>query len=257
MMEFGELVYHRILLKMSGEALRGDTEYNIAPHILDKMAADISAVVKLGVQVGIVIGGGNLFRGAVLARSGIGRVTSDHMGMLATLINALALRDAFERANLPTRILSAIPMSGIVDHYDRRKAIHHLNKGRVVIFAGGTGNPLITTDSAASLRAIEIDADIVLKATQVDGVYAADPKKNPSAERYDHLTYKEALEKELGVMDLAAFCQCRDHNMPLRIFNIEKSDAILRIVRGEDEGTLVSWDGKKGSVRPKICLARP
>ncbi|MDF3055176.1 MAG: pyrH [Gammaproteobacteria bacterium] len=239
-MEPGNMVYRRILLKLSGEALGGDTEYNIAPTILDRTAADIAAVVNLGVQVGIVIGGGNLFRGAVLAKSGIGRVTSDHMGMLATLMNALALRDAFERACLPTRILSAIPMSGIVDHYDRRKAIHHLSKGRVVIFAGGTGNPLITTDSAASLRAIEVEADIVLKGTQVDGIYADDPKKNPSAKRYDFLTYKEALEKELGVMDLAAFCQCRDHNMPLRIFDINKPGALLRIVRGENEGTLVS-----------------
>jgi uridylate kinase len=155
-------------------------------------------------------------------------------------MNALALRDAFERANLSTRILSAIPMSGIVDHYDRRKAIHHLQKGRVVIFAGGTGNPLITTDSAASLRGIEIEADIILKATQVDGIYTADPAKDKTATRYDHLTYKEALDKELAVMDLASFCQCRDHGMTLRIFNLSKPDAVLRIVMGEDEGTLVT-----------------
>ncbi len=234
-----EPVYRRILLKMSGEALLGDTHHSIDPAVLDRMATEIAQVVTLGVQVGIVIGGGNLFRGATLAKAGIGRITSDYMGMLATLMNALALRDAFERANLSTRILSAIPMSGVVDHYDRRKAIHHLQKGRVVIFAGGTGNPLVTTDSAASLRGIEIEADIILKATQVDGVYTADPNKDPSATQYHNLSYKEVLEKELAVMDLASFCQCRDHGMILRIFNINKPSAILRIVMGEDEGTLV------------------
>jgi uridylate kinase len=225
---------------MSGEALQGNSVANIDPAVLDRMAREITQVRQLGVEVAIVIGGGNLFRGATLAKAGIGRVTSDHMGMLATLMNALALRDAFERANLSTRILSAIPMSGIVDHYDRRKAIHHLQKGRVVIFAGGTGNPLITTDSAASLRGIEIEADIILKATQVDGIYTADPAKDKTATRYDHLTYKEALDKELAVMDLASFCQCRDHGMTLRIFNLSKPDAVLRIVMGEDEGTLVT-----------------
>jgi uridylate kinase len=236
-----EPVYRRILLKMSGEALQGGNSHaNIDPAVLDRMANEIHQVIALGVQVGIVIGGGNLFRGATLAKAGIGRVTSDYMGMLATLMNALALRDAFERADIHTRILSAIPMSGIVDHYDRRKAIHHLQKGRVVLFAGGTGNPLITTDSAASLRGIEIEADIILKATQVDGIYTADPMKDPTATRYDRLTYKEALEKELAVMDLASFCQCRDHGMTLRIFNLNKPNAVLRIVMGEDEGTLVT-----------------
>jgi uridylate kinase len=235
-----EPAYSRILLKMSGEALQGDGQSNIDPAVLDRMAAEIGQVLKLGVQVGIVIGGGNLFRGATLAKAGIGRITSDHMGMLATVMNALALRDAFERADMATRILSAIPMSGIVDHYDRRKAMHHLTKGRVVLFAGGTGNPLITTDSAASLRGIEIEADIILKATQVDGIYTADPIKNPTATRYHQITYKEVLEKELAVMDLASFCQCRDHGMKLRVFNMNKPNAILRIVMGEDEGTLVT-----------------
>lgn len=234
-----EPVYRRILLKMSGEALQGDKQNNIDPAVLDRMATDISEVVRLGVQVAIVIGGGNLFRGATLARAGIGRITSDCMGMLATLMNALALRDAFERANLSTRILSAIPMSGMVDHYDRRKAIHHLQRGRVVLFAGGTGNPLVTTDSAASLRGIEIEADIILKATQVDGIYTADPAKDPTATRYHELTYKEALDKELAVMDLASFCQCRDHGMLLRVFNFQKPGALVRVVMGEDEGTLV------------------
>lgn len=232
-------VYKRILLKMSGEALLGRTTHSIDPAVLDRMANEIGQVAKMGVQVAIVIGGGNLFRGATLAKAGIGRITSDYMGMLATLMNALALRDAFERSNLPTRILSAIPMSGVVDHYDRRKAIHHLQKGRIVIFAGGTGNPLVTTDSAASLRGIEIEADIILKATQVDGVFTADPLKDSTATQYHTLTYKEVLEKELAVMDLASFCQCRDQGMILRIFNINKPNAILRIVLGEDEGTLV------------------
>ncbi|HVV68887.1 MAG TPA: UMP kinase [Gammaproteobacteria bacterium] len=239
MAEVEEPVYRRVLLKMSGEALLGQTQHSIDSAVLDRMAKEISQVVKLGVQMGIVIGGGNLFRGTTLTKAGIGRITSDYMGMLATLMNALALRDAFERANLSTRILSAIPMSGVVDHYDRRKAIHHLQKGRVVLFAGGTGNPLVTTDSAASLRGIEIEADIILKATQVDGVYTADPMKDKTAMLYHRLTYKEVLEKELAVMDLASFCQCRDHGMTLRVFNINKPNAILRIVLGEDEGTLV------------------
>lgn len=233
------LVYRRILLKISGEALSGQSQHPIDPAILDKLAQEVAQVLKLGVQVGIVIGGGNLFRGPALAKAGIGRITSDYMGMLATLMNALALRDAFERAHLPTRILSAIPMTGIVDHYDRRKAIHHLQKGRVVIFAGGTGNPLVTTDSAASLRGIEIEADVILKATKVDGIYSTDPLKDQTAQLYERLSYKEVLEKELGVMDLASFCQCRDHGVKLRVFNINKPNAILNIVMGKNEGTLV------------------
>jgi len=237
-------VYHRILLKMSGEALSGNSQFGIDPAVLDRMAEEIAAVVNIGVQVGVVIGGGNLFRGATLQKAGIARITGDYMGMLATLMNALALRDALEGASLPTRILSAIPMSGIVGHYDRLKAMHHLRQGRVVIFAAGTGNPLVTTDSAASLRAIEIQADILLKATNVDGVYDADPAKHPDAKRYDHLTYREVLSKELAVMDLAAFCQCRDNNMPLRVFNINKEKALLHIVMGESEGTLVETGEK-------------
>jgi uridylate kinase len=235
-----EPVYRRILLKMSGEALSGDkTNHSIDPAVLDRLAKEIAQVVKLDVQVAIVVGGGNLFRGATLAKAGIDRITSDQMGMLGTLVNSLALRDAFERLEVPTRILSAIPMSGIVDHYDRRKAIHHLRLGRVILFAGGTGNPLVTTDSAASLRGIEIQADIILKGTNVEGVYSADPLKHPDAVFYPRLTYREALDKELAVMDLASFCQCRDHHMKLRIFNINKPDAILKIVLGVDEGTLV------------------
>lgn len=232
-------LYRRILLKLSGEALMGKSDFGIDPTVLDRLAREVSETVQAGVQVGLVIGGGNLFRGASLTKSGLGRISGDYMGMLATLMNSLALRDAFERANLPTRILSAIPMSGIVDHYDRRKAIHHLQKGRVVIFAGGTGNPLVTTDSAASLRGIEIEADILLKATNVDGVYTADPAKDKTATRYSHLTYKEVLEKELAIMDLAAFCQCRDHNLPVRVFDIHKEGALMEVITSEEEGTLV------------------
>lgn len=233
-------IYHRIILKMSGEALLGDKRFGIDPQVIDRMALDVGEVVKLGVQVGLVIGGGNFFRGEALSHLGIGRITGDHMGMLATIMNALAMRDALERAGYPTRILSAIHMSGIVDYYDRRKAMHHLNKNRIVLFAAGTGNPLVTTDSAASLRAIEVQADILLKATNVDGVYSSDPAKNPDAKRYPFLTYDEALSKELGVMDLTAFCQCRDHNMKIRVFNLQKPGALQRIVLGEDEGTLVA-----------------
>lgn len=238
-------LYRRILLKLSGEALMGKTEFGISPAVLDRLAKEVSEIVQLGVQVALVIGGGNLFRGAALTKSGLGRISGDYMGMLATLMNSLALRDSFERANLPTRILSAIPMSGIVDHYDRRKAIHHLQKGRVVIFAGGTGNPLVTTDSAASLRGIEIEADILLKATNVDGVYTADPAKDKLATRYKHLTYREVLEKELAIMDLAAFCQCRDHNLPVRVFDIHKEGTLLNVVLNDEEGTLVD----KGDAR--------
>lgn len=232
-------IYRRILLKMSGEALIGQGQFGIDANVVDRLGKEISEVVELGVQVAVVIGGGNLFRGAALSKVGLDRITGDYMGMLATLMNALALRDAFERANMSTRILSAIPMSGVVDHYDRRKAIHHLQQGRVVIFAGGTGNPLVTTDSAASLRGIEIGADAILKGTNVDGVYSADPVKNPNAKRYNKLTYKEALEKELAVMDLSALCQCRDHKAILRVFDINKPGALLRVISGEEEGTIV------------------
>jgi len=234
-----KLAYHRIIIKMSGEALLGDKPSGIDPKVLDKMAREVAELVSLGVEVGLVIGGGNFFRGEALAQIGIDRMTGDQMGMLATVINALAMRDALERASVQSRILSAIPMSGVVDYYNRRKAIHHLKKGRVVLFGGGTGSPLVTTDSAASLRAIEVQADLLLKATQVDGVYSSDPRKDPLATRYPVLSYEEALKKELGVMDLAAFCQCRDYRMKIRVFSLQKPRALLRIVQGEDEGTLV------------------
>jgi len=231
--------YKRIMLKLSGEALMGNEGFGIDPNVLDQMALEIGQLVGIGVQVGLVVGGGNLFRGAALSAVGLDRVTGDHMGMLATVMNALALRDALERSNIASRVMSAIPMSGVVEHYDRRAALRYLDQGDVVIFSAGTGNPFFTTDSAACLRGIEIDAEIVLKATKVDGVYTADPEKDPDAVKYDELTYDEALEKKLGVMDLTAICLCRDHDMPLRVFKMEEVGALLTIVRGGDVGTLV------------------
>lgn len=231
--------YRRILLKMSGEALMGNGDKAISPSVLNRFATEISEVRKLGTQVAIVIGGGNFCRGVQLSEMGINRITGDHMGMVATIMNALALRDAFERSGMQARILSSVAVSGMVDLFHRRKAMHHLDQGRIVIFAAGTGNPLFTTDSAASLRGIEIEADIVLKGTNVDGVYSEDPRKNPNATLYKHLSYDEVLQKEFAVMDLAAFCQCRDYDMPLRVFNISKPGMLQKVVMGEDVGTLV------------------
>lgn len=235
----GEKIYKRILLKLSGEALTGEEAFGIDPKILDQLALEVGQLVGIGVQVGLVVGGGNLFRGAALQAAGLDRVTGDHMGMLATVMNALALRDALERSNISTQVMSAIPMSGVVDHYDRRKAIKALSNGDVVIFSAGTGNPFFTTDSSACLRGIEVDADIVLKATKVDGVYSADPMKFSDAVRYDRLTYDQVLDMKLGVMDLTAICLCRDHNMPVRVFDMAERGALLSIVRGGDEGTLI------------------
>lgn len=234
------LAYHRILLKISGEALQGGkTDVSIDASMVDRIAREIAELNKLGLQIGIVIGAGNFFRGAALSALGIDRVTADQMGMVSTVVNSLALRDALEKENITTTIMSAIPMIGIVEHYDRRRAIHHLKENRVVIFAGGTGNPLVTTDSAASLRSIEIQANVLLKATRVDGIYSENPEKNPEAKLYSHLTYQEALQKELGIMDLTSFCQCRDNKMPIRVFNINKPKALYNIILGESEGTLV------------------
>ncbi len=235
----GERKYKRILLKLSGEALTGKESYGIDPRVLDQLALEIGQLVGIGVQVGLVVGGGNLFRGAALQAAGLDRVTGDHMGMLATVMNALALRDALERSNISTQVMSSIPMSGVVDHYDRRKAIRALSNGDVVIFAAGTGNPFFTTDSSACLRGIEVEAELVLKATKVDGVYSADPLKVADARRYDRLTYDEVLDGKLEVMDLTAICLCRDHNMPVRVFEMEKRGALLNIVRGGSEGTLI------------------
>jgi len=231
--------YKRVMLKLSGEALMGEENLGIDPKVLNRMALEIGQLIGIGVQVGLVIGGGNLFRGAALQSAGMDRVTGDHMGMLATVMNALAMRDALERSNISTRVMSAIPMSGVVEHYDRRRAIRDLKEGDVVIFCAGTGNPFFTTDSAACLRGIEIDADLVLKATKVDGVYSDDPMKILDAEKYDHLTYDEVLERKLGVMDLTAICLCRDHDMPVRVFNMNKAGALTNIVVGMNEGTLI------------------
>ncbi len=231
--------YKRILLKLSGEELMGEEGFGIDPRVLDRMALEIGQLVGIGVQVGLVIGGGNLFRGAALSAAGMERVTGDHMGMLATVMNGLAMRDALDRNSISARVMSAIPMSGVVEHYDRRRALSYLSAGEVVIFSAGTGNPLFTTDSAACLRGIEIDAELVLKATRVDGVYSADPLKVPDAVLFEQLTYDQVLDKKLEVMDLTAICLCREHNMPLRVFRMSKPGALLNIVVGGSEGTLI------------------
>ncbi|MFA5676815.1 MAG: UMP kinase [Pseudomonas sp.] len=231
--------YKRILLKLSGEALMGTEDFGIDPKVLDRMALEIGQLIGIGVQVGLVIGGGNLFRGAALSAAGMDRVTGDHMGMLATVMNSLAMRDALERSNIQTRVMSAIAMEGVTEHYDRRKAMRYLAGGDVVIFSAGTGNPFFTTDTAACLRGIEVDADVVLKATKVDGVYDRDPMKDPNAERFDRLSYDQVLDLKLGVMDLTAICLIRDHQMPLRVFNMNKPGALLNAVVGSAEGTLI------------------
>jgi|TARA_Y100000310_G_scaffold329287_1_gene398842 uridylate kinase len=236
----GAVKYQRILLKLSGEALSGEESFGIDPRLLDRVAAEIEQLTDIGVQVGLVIGGGNLFRGATLQAAGMNRVTGDHMGMLATVMNALAMSDALRRAGLATVVMSAIPLIGIADHFDRSHAMSRLAAGEVVIFTAGTGNPFFTTDSAACLRAIEIDADIVLKATKVDGVYSADPMVYPDARRFESLTYAEVIEQELAVMDLTAICLARDHEMPVRVFAMSKAGALGRLVAGENIGTLIS-----------------
>ncbi len=235
----GPLKYKRILLKCSGEALLGSLQFGIDPTVLDTLARDVSEVIQMGVEVGLVIGGGNLFRGKALSAVGLGRVTGDHMGMLATVMNALALRDALERIDLPARIMSAVPMMGMVDPFHRRKAITHLKNGHVVIFAAGIGNPFFTTDTAACLRAIEVGADVVLKATKVDGIYSSDPVLNPDAVKYDFLTYRDVLNKGLEVMDLTAICLCQDQHMPLQVFNMSMPSALKKVVMGEPVGTIV------------------
>lgn len=232
--------YQRVLLKLSGEALMGSADYGIDPEVIARVAGEIKSIVDCGVQVGVVIGGGNIFRGAGLAASGMDRVTGDHMGMLATVINSLAMQEAVEKLELQARVMSAIKINQMCEDYIRRRAVRHLEKGRVVIFAAGTGNPFFTTDSAASLRAIEINADILLKATKVDGVYSADPMKHPDAIRYDQLSYDNAIEQKLAVMDATALVLCRDNHLPLRVLNINESGAMLSLIKGNDVGTLVS-----------------
>lgn len=230
----------RILLKLSGEALLGNVDYGIDPEVINRIAGEIRDVVDEGVEVGIVIGGGNIFRGEGLARSGIDRVTGDHMGMLATVMNALALQDALERIDVYARVMSALRINEVCEDYIRRRAVRHLEKGRVTIFAAGTGSPFFTTDTAAALRAIEIGADVLLKATKVDGVYSADPMTDSSATRYPTLAFDKVLTDKLGVMDATAIVMCRDNNLPLRVFNLNNSGALMRIVRGDDVGTLVT-----------------
>jgi uridylate kinase len=234
------LKYRRILLKLSGEALMGDGDYGIDPGIIKGLAHEIIAVQQAGAEVGVVIGGGNIFRGAGLAAGGMDRVTGDHMGMLATVINALAMQDALEKYGVNARVMSAIKINQICEDYIRRRAVRHLEKGRIAIFAAGTGNPFFTTDSAAALRATEINAELLLKATKVDGIYDSDPKKNPAAKRFQRLTYDDVLQRNLQVMDTAAFALCRENDIPLRIYDMGNAGALMRILQGEDIGTLVT-----------------
>ena len=231
--------YKRILLKLSGEALMGDQDFGISPDILSQVAVEVKSAVDAGVQVAMVIGGGNIFRGVSLASSGMDRTSADHMGMLATVINALAMQDAIEQKGMKVRVMSALSIHSVCEDYIRRRAVRHLEKGRVVIFAAGTGNPFFTTDSAASLRGIEINADVVIKGTKVDGVYNADPMKDKAAVRYDHLGYDQVISEKLGVMDTTAIVLCRDNNMPIRVYNMSEEGALLRMVQGGNVGTLV------------------
>ncbi|MFN9967409.1 MAG: UMP kinase [Lysobacteraceae bacterium] len=232
------LKYKRVLLKLSGEALMGRGDYGIDPDVLTWLAKEVIEAQKAGAQIGLVIGGGNIFRGAGLQAKGMDRVTGDHMGMLATVMNALAMQDALERLGAYARTMSALKINEVAEDYIRRRAIRHLEKGRIGIFAAGTGNPFFTTDSAAALRAIEIGADLLLKATKVDGIYEADPKKVPEAKRYEELTYDEVIARNLQVMDTAAFALCRDQNLPIRIYDMMQPGALMRILRGEAVGTL-------------------
>ena len=233
------LKYKRVLLKLSGEALMGRGDYGIDPEVLNWLAREVIEAQKAGAQIGLVIGGGNIFRGAGLQAKGMDRVTGDHMGMLATVMNALAMQDALERLGTYARTMSALKINEVAEDYIRRRAIRHLEKGRIAIFAAGTGNPFFTTDSAAALRAIEVGAELLLKATKVDGIYEADPKKVPEAKRFEQLSYDDVIARNLQVMDTAAFALCRDQNLPIRIYNLMQPGALMRILRGEPLGTLV------------------
>jgi uridylate kinase len=232
--------YKRVLLKLSGEALMGELDYGIEPSVIQRLAAEIAVVQKTGVEIAIVIGGGNIFRGAGLARAGMDRVTGDYMGMLATVMNALAIQDALESAGVFARVMSALQIHDVCEDYIRRRAVRHLEKGRVVILAAGTGNPFFTTDTAASLRAIEIGADVLLKATKVDGVYDADPVLNPDAKRYDTVSFDKVLADKLSVMDATAIVMCRDNNLPLRVFDLTRADALVQAMSGAAVGTVVT-----------------
>ena len=232
--------YRRVLLKLSGEALMGELDYGIEPKVIQRLAAEIAAAKKTDVEIAIVIGGGNIFRGAGLARAGMDRVTGDYMGMLATVMNALAIQDALESLDVQARVMSALQVHEVCEDYIRRRAVRHLEKGRVVILAAGTGNPFFTTDTAASLRAIEIGADVLLKATKVDGVYDADPIENPKAKRFKTVTYDQVIVDKLGVMDATAIVMCRDNGLPLRIFDLTRPNALVQAMSGDNVGTLVS-----------------
>mgnify|MGYP002278294358 CR=1 FL=1 len=238
-MQNSELAYRRVLLKLSGEALMGEGDYGIDPGVILRIAGEIHELLEAGLEIGLVIGGGNIFRGAGLAQGGMDRVTGDHMGMLATVINSLAMQDALEKQGSKCRVMSALQINQVCEDYIRRRAVRHLEKGRIVIFAAGTGNPFFTTDSAASLRAIEMGVDIMLKATRVDGIYTDDPLKNPDAKRYDRIGYDEAINKKLAVMDATALVLCRDQGMPLRVFDLQTAGNLRRVVTGQEVGTLV------------------
>jgi len=232
--------YQRVLLKLSGEALMGDLDYGIEPKVIQRIAAEIATARNLGVEIAIVIGGGNIFRGAGLSRAGMDRVTGDYMGMLATVMNALAIQDALESLDVYARVMSALQIHEVCEDYIRRRAVRHLEKGRVVILAAGTGNPFFTTDTAASLRAIEIGADVLLKATKVDGVYDSDPLSNPGAKRFETVSYDQVLSDKLSVMDATAIVMCRDNNLPLRIFDLTEENALVQAMSGEEIGTVVT-----------------
>jgi uridylate kinase len=232
--------YKRVLLKLSGEALMGEDSYGINRAVIERIVAGVAEVVAMGVQVAVVIGGGNIFRGVAPAAAGMDRVTADYMGMLATVMNAMALQDTMRRAGLDSRVQSALNLEQVAEPYIRGKALRYLEEGKVVIFGAGTGNPFFTTDTAAALRGVEMSAEVVIKATKVDGIYTADPKKDPSATRYKTLTFDEAISKNLQVMDATALTLCRDQNMPIIVFNIFKDGALKRVILGQEEGTLVS-----------------
>lgn len=232
--------YRRVLLKLSGEALMGELDYGIEPKVIQRIAAEIAVARNTGVEIAIVVGGGNIFRGAGLARAGMDRVTGDHMGMLATVMNALAIQDALESLDVHARVMSALKINAVCEDYIRRRSIRHLEKGRVVILAAGTGNPFFTTDTAASLRAIEIGADVLLKATKVDGVYDADPATTPDAKRFDVVTYDQVIGDKLNVMDATAIVMCRDNHLPLRVFDLTRANALVQAMSGDKVGTLIS-----------------
>ena len=238
-METARPAFERVLLKLSGEALMGDMDYGIDPVYIRRLASEVKAISDVGVEVAMVIGGGNIFRGAGLAEAGMDRVTGDHMGMLATVINCLSMQDALENQGAYCRVMSALPINAVCEDYIRRRAVRHLEKGRIVLFAAGTGNPFFTTDSAASLRAVEVGADVMIKGTKVDGIYDKDPMKYDDAVKYETVSFDEAVQKRLGVMDTTAIVMCRENNLPVKVFNMNKSGDLMRLILGENIGTTV------------------